>query len=106
MKNKPKRKTKEPEYGAEEGARIRDIIDTVADEIGDGEMLVADGFDAAIIGYTDDSEPKVVYDWNECVNILINRDGMSHDIAVEHMGFNVTGAYVGERTPLFVRTIK
>ena len=86
-----------------EGKRLRAIVDDFADNLGDGEMLVADGFDAAILGITEDSEPTVVYDWDMCVEILRVRDGMTEEDAIEHMSFNVTGAYVGSRTPLFIR---
>jgi len=49
------------------------------------------------MGSTD--EPFTVYD--HCIQVL-TRD-MSLDDAVEHMEFNVVGAYVGEQTPIFVR---
>jgi hypothetical protein len=88
-----------------EGRRLRDIVDELADESGDEGMLVADGFDAAIIGITEDGEPVVVYDWDKCVKILEVRDGMSNDDAVEYMSFNVTGANVGPRTPIFIRFV-
>jgi hypothetical protein len=42
------------------------------------------------------------YDFETCVKILMERDGMSEDDAVEFMEFNVVGAYVGELTPLFL----
>jgi len=38
----------------------------------------------------------------EVIGILMDRDGMSEDDAVEFFDFNVLGAYVGERTPIFV----
>lgn len=106
MKKKTTRKKKEvPEYGAVEGTILRDRINEMADDMGDGEMLVADGFDAAILGVTEGMEPKVVYSWDECVEILVHRDGMTREDAHEHMSFNVTGAYVGPRTPIFVRIL-
>ena len=88
-----------------EGKRLRALVDDFADNLGDGEMLVADGFDAAIIGITEDNEPTVVYDWDMCVEILRVRDEMKEEDAIEHMSFNVTGAYVGSRTPIFIRYV-
>lgn len=82
---------------------MRRLVDDYADNLGDGEMLVADGFDAAIIGVTEACEPTVVYDWDKCVELL--RKDMSEEDALEHMSFNVTGAYVGKRTPLFIRLL-
>ena len=87
------------------GKILRDAIDEYADGIGDGEMLCADGFEAAIIGVTESCEPIVVYDWDECVRVLRVRDDMTEEDAIEHMSFNVTGAYVGARTPIFIRFI-
>ena len=44
----------------------------------------------------------VVYDYAKCCEILVSRDGMSDDEAVEWMEFNVVGAYAGDRTPWFL----
>ena len=81
---------------------VRKVLDNYVDLIGDEEMLVADDFDEAIIGITFGyGDQVVVYDWDKCIEIL--RKDMSHEDALEHMSYNVTGAYVGERTPQFVR---
>jgi hypothetical protein len=77
----------------------------MADE---GDKLVfAVGCDAAILGITtrDDVE-IVVYDTAKIVQILRRRDGMSLAEAEEFFEFNVLGAWVGERTPLFLRLIR
>tara|TARA_R110000824_G_scaffold327563_1_gene514416 strand:+ start:729 stop:947 length:219 start_codon:yes stop_codon:yes gene_type:complete len=67
-------------------------------------MLTADGFDNAILGTTTSWEgvEVMVYSVTKCLEILMERDGMSEDEAVEFFDFNVAGAYVGELTPLFV----
>lgn len=89
------------------GEHLRKAVADYADEIGEGdEMLCADGFEAAILGVTESCEPIVVYDWNECVRILQVRDEMTEEDAIEHMNFNVTGAYVGPRTPIFIRSLE
>ena len=89
------------------GTYLREAVAEFADNMGEGdEMLCADGFEAAILGVTESCEPVVVYDWNECVRILQVRDEMTEEDAIEHMSFNVTGAYVGPRTPLFIRRIE
>ena len=88
------------------GKALREAVAEYADNLGEGdEMLCADGFEAAILGVTESSEPVVVYDWDECVRILRVRDDMTEEDAIEHMSFNVTGAYVGPRTPIFIRFI-
>ena len=65
-------------------------------------LLFADGFDDAIIGIAERAgmEPVVAYDVNKIIEILA-RD-MSEDEAVEYFEFNILGAYMGERTPVFV----
>jgi len=97
-----KKKVKPVDPDIEHGKAIRKIVNEFADNMGDEEILVADGFDAAIIGITEGMEPVVAYDWDKCVEILCK--DMSYEDAVEHMSFNVTGAYVGSRTPIFIRT--
>ena len=96
----PKKVKRSEDPDIEHGKVMRKLVDDYADDAEDGEMLVADGFDAAIVGVTDGCDPKVVYDWDKCIEIL--RKDMSEEDALEHMSFNVTGAYVGERTPLFI----
>jgi hypothetical protein len=105
MKKKPTKKKEVQEYGAVEGAILRKRIVEMAEDMGDEEMLLADGFDAAILGVTEGMSPIVVYSWDECIEILIHRDDMTMEDAIEHMSFNVTGAYVGPRTPIFVRSL-
>jgi hypothetical protein len=67
------------------------------------DLLKADGFDDAIIGTVErcGSETVLCYDYNKCVEILM--EYMSEEEAVEYMDFNVVGAYVGEKTPFFLR---
>jgi len=70
----------------------------------DEDMLLADGFDDAIIGYAQRcGQPALaVYDRERCIDVLMKRDGMTHEEAEEFFEFNVVGAWVGDRTPLFL----
>lgn len=76
------------------------------DEISDlnPEAMMADGFDEAILGMCIQfgTAPLVAYDYEKCINILIKRDGMTKQEAVDFMEFNVIGAYVGLNTPVFI----
>lgn len=68
------------------------------------DTLVADGFDEAIIGIGRQfNKNLVIYDEDKCIQILMERDGMSEEEAIEFFEFNVVGAYVGEYTPIYVR---
>lgn len=71
----------------------------------DQEFVLADGFEDAFLG-VDDRTLVCVYDSEKCVKILMKRDGMSREDAEEFFSFNVTGAYVGEKTPIFVWRLK
>ena len=68
------------------------------------EALFADGFDSAIIGVAERcSQPfLVVYDAERCIEILAERTGMGSEDAAEFFSFNVSGAWMGENTPLFL----
>lgn len=67
-------------------------------------MLMADGFDDAVIGLGRRcGQPDlVVYSVEKCVQILTERDGMDKDDALESLEFNAIGAWVGESTPMWV----
>jgi len=68
------------------------------------EALLADGFEDAFVGICEriGSVPVVAYDRYECIRILMDRDGMTDEEAIEYFNFNVAGAYVGEGTPVFL----
>jgi hypothetical protein len=66
------------------------------------DALFMDGFDEAIIGIARRTNLCVVaYDERICLNILM-RQGMTYDEACDHFSFNVSGAWVGEHTPVIV----
>ena len=70
-------------------------------------MLLADGFEGAFIGVaTRCGQPTLaVSDANKCLQILIDRDDMNHEEALEYFNFNVIGAWVGDETPLFLESM-
>ena len=43
-----------------------------------------------------------VYDYDKCIDVLMERDGMSIEDAIEWMEYNVVPAYVGKGTPIFM----
>lgn len=98
-------KKQERAYYKRVGKERRELLEEILHE-SDESTLTADGFDAAIVGITTGTigEPRVVYDYDECVRILVV-DGMTEEEAIEHMSFNVTGSYVGEQTPIFIRLL-
>jgi hypothetical protein len=68
------------------------------------ELLLADGFNDAIIGTCERAGgmgPVALYDTNKCLKILMERDGMDEEEAIEFFEFNVVAAWVGDETPVF-----
>jgi hypothetical protein len=77
------------------------IIELLGD---DSHALFADGFDDAIIGVELDME-KIIYDKDKMIDILVE-EGMDPTDAIEHLEYNVWGAYVGVHTPLYIDTLQ
>lgn len=71
-------------------------------------LLVADGFDDAIIGVANHFTAAghleaVAYDVSKMIDILVAQ-GMTEEEAAEYFDYNIAGAYVGEHTPVFIYT--
>lgn len=68
------------------------------------EALLADGFNEAITGMCIQfgQDPVVAYDYEKCIEILKERDGMTHGDAIDYMEFNVIGSYMGINSPVFI----
>jgi len=73
---------------------LEEIIENYYEE----EFLKADGFDEAIIG-VDEGTMRLIYSVSKCIKILMQ--DMSEEDALEHFSYNVSGAYVGEKTPIW-----
>lgn len=67
-------------------------------------VMFADGLEDALVGIGQQcgKEPVAIYDMERVFDILITRDGMTREEAVEFFEFNIAGAYVGEQTPIFM----
>ena len=85
---------------------MNDIKKQIEDFLGDESYsLFADGFDDAILGVSVGIACRdvVVYDYDKCLEILLEK-GLSHEDAIDFLEYNTINAYVGEYTPIFVRT--
>lgn len=67
------------------------------------EILKADGFDDAVIGI-ELSSGRLVYDTDKMIYILMNDEEMTEEDALEYLDYNVINAYVGEQTPIYIKT--
>lgn len=61
-----------------------------------------DGYDNAIVGITD--EGQLVYSKEKMIEICTKDGDMEEIDAIEWLEFNTFGAYVGEKTPLYINT--
>ncbi|MBT7538316.1 MAG: hypothetical protein HN683_03175 [Gammaproteobacteria bacterium] len=65
--------------------------------------IVLDGLDEAVTGQTTkDGEEVLVYSADKIIDILMKRDGMDQDEAVEFYDFNIGCLYAGPRTPVLM----
>lgn len=74
------------------------LRDKLTEIMQDDELLFADGFDDAIVGVSDG---RVCYDKQLMVEILV-RDDWDESESWEFLEFNTWGAYVGEKTPIYI----
>jgi hypothetical protein len=83
-------------------------IITELNEAFEDELLLADGFEDALLGTVVGAcrSPVACYDYDKCVEILMRRDGMDEEAACEYLDYNAVGAYVGELTPLFLHNMR
>ena len=67
------------------------------------DYLMADGFDDAIVGTAErfGMHRVVLYDTTKCIDILMKRDKMTEEEAVDFFYYNVLGSWMGEYTPCF-----
>ncbi len=81
------------------------VAERLSDERFEG-MVLLDGLDAAFIGVTDSQDGGVfsaVYDIDKIIQVL-GRD-MGFDDAWEWFNYNMAGQYVGDQSPVFIRTL-
>jgi hypothetical protein len=73
-------------------------LESILENYPDETFLKADGFDDAIIGF-DEHSLRLIYSMSKCLDILM--EDMSDEDDLEHFYYNVSGAYVGEQTPIW-----
>jgi hypothetical protein len=83
----------------------REQISEALEEMGESTLLM-DGFEGAFIGFSQRiNEPILaVYSYDKMVEVLMTRDGMDYETASEYIDYNCVGAWVGEQTPIIVRS--
>jgi len=72
----------------------------------DEKMLMADGFDDAIIGIATrcSCPPLIAYSVPKILEVLVKRDKMTYEEAREFFDYNIVGSWAGEYTPIFIES--
>ena len=67
-------------------------------------LLKMDGFDDCVVGICEryGMDAVLAYDREKVIDKLVTRDGMTQDDAEEFFQYNQIGAWMGEKTPVFV----
>jgi hypothetical protein len=94
-------------YSEEANAKAKEDIQDYCLAYYDDSVILADGFELAFLGcgYSF-SGSYAIYHMGNAIEILMQRDGMSYDEAEEYIEFNVIGAFVGDRMPVFLLPMK
>ena len=92
----------EEERAEQEIKELEDSLRSWDEEHDEGALFVA-GFESALLGVAVQFAHEVaVYDYDKCLDILIERDNMDIEEAIDYMEYNVLGAYAGKSTPVFL----
>tara|TARA_R110000803_G_scaffold15817_1_gene43542 strand:- start:405 stop:656 length:252 start_codon:yes stop_codon:yes gene_type:complete len=78
---------------------MNELLEKILVNYPEEEILKADGFDDAVIGI--DTHMRLVYSIPKSIEILV-KDDMTMEGAMDHFYYNVSGSYVGEKTPIWV----
>ena len=73
------------------------------------DAIILTDLDEAIIGVVESfgGGSRILYNKNKILDLLMERDGMTHSEAEEYYDFNIIGGYFGEMNPVFLdRTVK
>jgi hypothetical protein len=105
--DKPLSLLSEFKYNEEANAKAKQDIEDYCLTFFDDSIITADGFELAFLGcgYTF-AGSHAIYNYVTCLEILMQRDGMTYDEAEEFFEYNVIGSYVGDRMPIFLLTMK
>ena len=78
-------------------------LDQIVQDMGD-EIMLMDGFEEAFIGFSRRcGQPTLAsYSFDKMVDVLIERDSMDPDEAMEYIEYNCVGAWMGPMTPVVV----
>lgn len=74
------------------------MLEEILEYYPEEEILKADGFDDAVIGI-DWNSMRLIYSVKKCVEIL--EEHMDSEEAIEYFEYNISSAWVGDKTPIW-----
>jgi hypothetical protein len=66
--------------------------------------IIAKGFEPAYLGFSVGDGIRAVYDYDECIAVLIHEHSYTDDEAETYLLASVISASMDENSPIFVRT--
>lgn len=80
------------------------IVEWLDRHVGLGEILLWDGLEDAFVGVVTNFHQETVacYDCDKIIELLMSRDGMELEEALEYIDFNIAGGYLGDKTPVLM----
>ncbi len=76
-----------------------EILNDILCLYGEEDILIADGFNKAIIGI-DQNTSRIIYSYTKIIQILME-DDMTREDAIEYFQYNIQSAWIGEKTPIY-----
>lgn len=67
-------------------------------------VILVDGFEDAFLGVTAIKPVKVIYDYWNCLDILIQKEGLDFDMAIDNLE-EFINQDLGDQTPLYIKQI-
>ena len=85
-----------------EAKRNRSRVDIFSNYILEEPLMTVEGMDYAIMAISEHPRAVVVYDYWKCIEVLLVRDGMSEDEAIEALDV-IMADYTDDGEPLFIQ---
>ncbi len=87
---------------------MKDLLEIIADNGYDTDgfenTIEFEEYRDALVGFTDDY--RLVYDYDAIVKVLMDRDNMTLDEAMEFVDFNIVGLHIGGvNAPIIINRI-
>tara|TARA_R100001143_G_scaffold38357_1_gene35512 strand:- start:21 stop:326 length:306 start_codon:yes stop_codon:yes gene_type:complete len=83
---------------ADRKKRIQDLVERITEA--NPEAMLADGLNDALAGI--DVHGRAIYFVEGIIGILMERDGMTEEEAVEFFDYNIAYTEVGDYTPIYM----